>query len=374
MGINFLSSVIFFREQWANESVWYAIVNVNDKKEFEYLLTQNLYQYHYDFKEDYAVVQMTPSSEPEKIKEHLFVICHQKIKSFDAKVDLSETFSEDHHIHLFYSPKNPSHVSDGYVYIDFLEESIEINGELDAVTQAQKLPFIQNLIDTSSTLSLRSAFPSNLDGFGIKTDSLTNAHLKYEQLNFDYKGTDLLIGNNNIPVTAYPNVNSLFTFYDSTQWQLALIYLDVYPQVKVDLVNKKLHFLEGAHTVLNFDLNDTTLAIFQNKIEMSPNINSPIYFDFYCQPGGLVSQTKFVEDENNPPGFVASIKISVMQSVLEEMNFMDQMSEIHLQLSDSENNGYKVKGFVHYQNKNGHSIIESLNYLMQLEGVVPAAN
>ena len=137
-GIDFRSQILVFRENWAEEEIWYGVLKINNSDDFESYLNNNNLDLGKVYSDDYVILQLSGSKDSESVKEHLVNIGDKSIKSLDSKIDLSEVFKPENEINLYVSPNNSRDVIDGYLFLNFEEDKISVNGSFTSVGQDKK--------------------------------------------------------------------------------------------------------------------------------------------------------------------------------------------------------------------------------------------
>ena len=372
-GIDFFSQVIIFREKWANEEVWYSVVKIQSKTDFETYIKEKELEINKVFADNYCVIQLTPSINQKSVTEHLEKIAQKQIKSFDAKVDLSTVFEPKNEMNIYISPQNSKHIIDGYLYLNFLKDKIVINGEFDAIGQSEKIPFISYSDDMDKAFSLRSSL-NLFNSVYLFNDKKLEDLPDYSQLCLDFNGVLLRTTNDEIPITAYPKINLKFDINNAEIWQNYLNELDNSQGVIIDTVTHSILLDAEAKSAINYILNDTEFSLYQEFLEFSSNNNSSKdYFSLNINPKLFLEYTDFVKDTINPPQMIAKLKIGIIQNMMEDMDYFNSIENVNFTICDAENDiDFKSKGTILFEEKNGNSMVESLVFAQDFIGTIGA--
>lgn len=137
IGLDVFSSIIIFREQWAESDMWMVLVGYTDKALFESFIKEEFPQVNTCFGDDYVLMQLTPYPDQSKIDEHMKKIMHGEVKSFRERVNLGEIFDRTKEINCYITPKNEfegNQLLNGHLSFDFLEDQIQISGDFTPVS------------------------------------------------------------------------------------------------------------------------------------------------------------------------------------------------------------------------------------------------
>ena len=105
LGLDFFSSIVIFREQWAEENIWMALLGYTDQAKFESYLKEQIPDINCEFGSNYVLVQISPSSQQESVDAHMKKIMNGEIKSFKERVDLTELFDQSKEINCYIMPQ-----------------------------------------------------------------------------------------------------------------------------------------------------------------------------------------------------------------------------------------------------------------------------
>ncbi|MGV6861219.1 MAG: hypothetical protein ACWA41_05580 [Putridiphycobacter sp.] len=360
IGLDFYSQVIFFRENWSDTNLWYAIISIQNKNAFENYLADQELQFNIEYADNYAIILL--NNEPtDEVMTHQKNIAAAKVKSFDAKVDLSETFSTEKEMNIYIAPKNSKHIIDGYLHVDFKMDRILTEGTFTPIGKIEDIPFINYEADDTKALTLRSSLNLFNSVYLFNKNIALKDLPEYEQLAFDFDGTTLLTSHSEIPITAYPNLNLQFDISDSIQWQKYIDDLDSNEAIDVDRENHKFIMNTESKSVVNYSLSGDNFSIFQNPNQFNQAKLEHTYFYVNMQPNMIMENTVFKEDSLNPPTTLDGFKISIVESLMDDLNFWNGIENINFTIKKPENrNDFVSNGVIVYSEKEGHAVIESI--------------
>jgi hypothetical protein len=359
-GIDFKSQILAFREIWAEEEIWYGVLKINDKIDFENYLESNNLELEKVYSDQYVILQLTSSKNSESVKEHLANIGSKSIKSLDSKIDLSEVFKPENEINLYISPNNSRDIIDGYLFLNFEEDKITVNGNFTSVGQDKKIPFITYALDNDVGFSLRSSL-NIFNSIYLFNDQKLEDLPEYSQLSMNFDGTKMITSNATIPVDAYPLLNVQFDIGNSEIWKDYLVELDKANEVIVDSNSRQILLDSEVKSVINYSIDNSNFSLFQNSNQFEHSDKEHTYLELNINPNLFLDNTYFEEDSLNPPNMVASIKISVIQSIIKDMNYWKEIDHINFNITSADNQtDFLSNGLVQFKAKGGHSMIESI--------------
>ncbi len=360
-GIELFSKIIAFRESWPDESVWFLLFNIKDQKQFKAFEKKQIKGRNVTFFNDYALVQMNKSSVQEKLDIHVSNITKGQVKSVVSKIVIEENFRHENELNIFFATPESDFISNGIYHVNFNDNDIEVNGYLVPIGEEELISPIKHKIDESKVISLRSSIDllQSLHLFG-------NARYKspsFNQFVLDYSGTTLLTINENIPIHIYPNLNLKLDIDNFDKWDQYFNGLAEFEDIT--LTSDTLTVNSQSKIVMKYGFTPSSINLFQkpNQFESKDDVNTEdVYFDFSFKPGLLVDKTFFKKDEKNPPKMFANLKISVIQSVINEFNYLKDIEYMNFKIYCEEKGlDYQSKGRLVFTNKQAHSIIESLS-------------
>jgi hypothetical protein len=371
-GINPFSQVIIFRENWADNNIWYGIIAIKNKPKFETFIKESGYKFNIEYADNYAIILFKDKNNPE-IVNHQQKMSQYKLKSFDSKIDLSEIFNADNELNIYIAPKNSKDIIDGYLHFNFEKDRVTTSGTFTPVGKTQDISFINYELNNDVALSLRSSLNLfNSVYLFNKNISLKNLP-QYSQLCIDFDGTTLKTLHSDIPIIAYPELNIQFDIIDSLNWRNYLNDLNNNNTFIVDSINHQLIVNAESQSFLNYDLNHQYFKIYQHENNFSKKVINNTFFSLIIHPNSILEKTFFKKDSLNPPNFVDGIKIGIIESLMDDMNFWNDVDYINFTITaDSTSTDFISRGDVIYLEKEGHSIIESLVLFQKFIGSIGA--
>jgi len=358
-GIDVFSQLIFFRESWSNEDIWFFLVKIQNKKQFEeFLIEKNLdLPKSFSSNEKFCILQLTASTNQVEVEEHLKNIAEKNTKSILSKIDIEAKFDPKNEINAYISPSNSKHIIDGFLYMNFDVDKIKISGEFSPINKEEKIEFIKYQPENEKALTLRSSL-NLLNSIYLFNETKLDNLPEYSQLAFDYDGVKMLLSDNTIPIHAYPYLNVKFEIKEKLIWENYINELKEKGDIIIDK-NKIITNKEGKSTVF-YEINDTIFKLYQDKNNFTSNFESKDYFYLNIKPELFLDKTIFVNDSLNPPGFIASIKTDIIQNLFKRMDYWKEIKNISFLVSDKESNYFVCNGEILFNSKEGHSMIESL--------------
>lgn len=371
-GIDFFSQLIIFREKWSDEDVWFGVVKLKSQIDFNTYLKENELDFHTAFSDHYCIIQLTPSLNQDIISTHLGNIATKKVKSFDSKTDLSAVFNSENEMNIYIAPKNSKHILDGYLYLNFLQDKIEVKGNFNAISQNEDIPYISYEDDLSQAFSLRSSL-NLFNSVYIFNDKKLENLPDYSQLCLDFNGVTMLTSNDEIPLTAYPKINLKFDILNATIWQDYLTEINQSNEIKVDSTQKTIRLDAEAKSAIQYKLNDQEFSLYQSYVDFKTTESSTDYFSLKITPSLFLEHIDFVKDTLNPPGLVAQLKIGIIQNLMEDMDYFEAIERVDFSICDDENKtDFISKGTILFKEKNGNSMVESIVIAQDFIGTIGA--
>jgi hypothetical protein len=216
-GINSFSQILLFRENWADHKIWYCILKIFNKEDFELYLESKELSFKSAYNNDYVVIQLNQGNNTDEL--HLQNIADKKVKSFDSKIDLSEVFHSRNEMNVYISPKKSKHIIEGFLFLNFLDDHIIINGNFTPISQNEIIPFISYDQQNDKLFSLRSSL-NLFNSIYLFSDQKLEDLPEYSQLSMDFNGIKLLMTDETVPITAYPYLNLKFDINNNEIWNI----------------------------------------------------------------------------------------------------------------------------------------------------------
>jgi len=365
-GFDPFGKIILFREQWANESIWIALLKYNNKEQLQNYLSNQFGEVHCEFSDDYAIVQLTPSSAQDKMNEHLKKIALKEVKSFNERAILSTVFDPSKEINCYIIPKTREYnqLIDGYLSFDFLEDRIAIEGNFTPVSEFGRTNPIAYAINPEAALSVRSSLNFFNSIYWFNEEKIENIP-EYSQMAFDYDGVACKLVNRDqgftTPFKSYPKIDIHFDVLKKEFWYAFMDSLIANPGITVDTLKHEIITQEGAH--FHYVQNDQIFELTQDQVVLTPSISNQIFFDFHMDVDALIDRTTFTIDENNPPSDLEQ-KFGLMaaKGMLGEIKLLTNIEEGTFQLIGNEDGNIIASGALFMKNKTGSSLIESLSF------------
>lgn len=369
-GINPFSQVIIFRENWADKNIWYGIVAIKNKNKFETYLKDKDYHFNVEYTANYAIILFSETNDTDIIS-HQQKMAQYELKSFDSKIDLSEVFNTDNELNVYLAPKNSKDIIDGYLHFNFEKDRVTTNGTFTPVGKTEDIPFINYDLNNEKALSLRSSLNLFNSVYLFNKSIALNNLPQYSQLCIDFDGTTLKTSHSDIPIVAYPELNIQFDIEDSLNWRNYLVNLNDSNVFIVDSNNHQIIINTESQSFLNYGLNHQTFNIYQKENEFKSKVINHTYLSLNIYPNRILEKTLFEKDSLNPPTFVDGIKIGIIESLMEDMNFWNDIDYINFTITaDSTSTDFKSHGDIIYLEKDGHSIVESIVLFQKFIGSI----
>ena len=369
-GIDYFSKVIIFRESWANEHIWMAIVAVKNKAEFKKFIDSKLEEPHVVFGTDHAIIQMTASSNQAAMDEHLTNISNKNIKPFTARVDLKEHFDQDKEINLFVVPQsssNDNQLIDGFLSLDFHNDHIDIDGEFNTVSEFDLTETIAYPINNESALSIRSSLNVFNSIWWFSKEKIEDVP-QYSQMALDYDGMNIFLCNKNwgypFPFKTFPEMQMRFDIKNGTDWMSFFDTITEEGKIKVDTTTNSLITEQGAF--FQYKINQKVFELSRNgaTFEASPSDN--LYFDFQMKISDLLDKTNFSVDQDNPPSIIEqNLGMIIADDMIAELHAFDNIELVTFQLRKGKETSVTANGKVQMKNREGQSIVESMFFMTE---------
>lgn len=364
-GIDYMSKIVLFREQWANEHVWMAVLAYSDKASFKSYVESNIEYTNMAFGDNYAIIQLSKSSNQAKLDAHLKQIAQKEIKPFTARVDLSKYFKTDKEINCYFIPpssKVKNHLIDGYISFDFKADKIFIDGEFTPVSGFGEPDPIAYAIDENMAFSLRSSLNIFNSIYWFSKERIKDIP-EYSQLALDYDGVKLFMYDNHFgydfPFKTFPEMQTRFDIINPKQWSDFFDTLEANGQIKRDTLTRSIVTQHGAF--FQYQLNDQIFELSRNGVTLKPAKSSNVCFDMQIKVAPLIENTKLAVDQDNPPPLgIQMIGMGVAKDMIADMKVLANVEKIRFQLMSEGESKIKASGEVQMENRKGQSIIETL--------------
>ncbi|UKN01641.1 hypothetical protein K6119_18115 [Paracrocinitomix mangrovi] len=364
-GIDYLSRIVLFREQWANEHVWMAVIKYTDKDDFTAYVNSNLNKSNIAFGDEYAIIQLSSSDNQENLNDRLNKIANKDIKPFTARVDLRKYFKPENEINCYFIPpgsENENSIIDGHISFDFHQNHIDISGEFTPISEFENAPFIANQLDENVAFSLRSSLNILSSIYWFSNEKIEGVP-SYNQMSLDYDGVNLYMVDFSegldIPFKSHPEMQLQFEFQDQNEWQAFLDTMVTNGQITLDTANNLFTTSQGTH--FKYSLDKSHFNLYEHDINFKENKNSEAYFDLQIKVKPFIDNTTFEADSTNPPpDLIMFAGLSVVEGLKEDMQVLTNVDEVRFQLLKEEGNMIKADGLVQMTNRDGQSMIECL--------------
>lgn len=365
-GVDLFERVILFREQWANESIWIAVIKYTDKDAFKNFILEQIPEAHFEFGEEHVIVQLNESADQDKLNEHLQKISKKEIKAFTERVNLADIFDPKKEINCFIIPQTTAHnqLIDGYLSFDFLQDHIAIEGNFTPIHEFNGTEGIAYAGNPDKAFSLRSSLNVFNSLYWFSEEKIEGVP-EYDQMAFDYDGVRCCLVHRNMgystPFKSFPHVALHFDIMEEDVWTTFFDSLRTQNQIKIDTANQLLVTREGA--TFNYDLSPEHFQLSQNPFELQPADDPDLYFDLRMNVDAMIDRTVFEVDPENPPSVLEQgIGMAIADEIMNEIRVLANMDEITFQLRKSEENTIAASGRVNMKEANGQSMIESLSF------------
>ena len=377
MGFDVFSKIVLFREQWATENIWIAVLKYTNKEDFQNFILSKSPDAHFAFGDTYAIVQLNASSNQEKLNEHLKKISNKEIKGFTERIDLNSIFDPNKEINCYMIPKVTSdkQLIEGQLSFDFLGDHIEIKGDFTPIPNFDPSEKIAYAADSDAALSIRSCLNVFNSIYWFNQERIENIP-DYNQMAFDYNGVDCYLTKiDNLssapPFKSFPKMKLAFDISESQIWYDFFDSLHANGQIAVDTLRKEFYTKDNAF--FRYDLTKDHFRLMQTPFELEPNVDEHVYFDLHMNIDPLLENTKILIDQENPPSMLEqSIIPAFAKERIEAFKDIASIASINFQLKEGENNMVAAEGKIIMKDKNGQSMVEGLSFgtalLLYLKG------
>lgn len=370
-GIDYFSKVILFREQWAQEYVWFAVIAYTDRQKLTTYVQTKLKGSHMAFGKDYCIVQLSQSVNQEEMDNRLKQIAGKDIKPFTSRVNLRKYFQADKEINCYFIPPTGQYENqliDGYLNFDFLGDHVDITGEFTPVSGVDGIPSIAYAINEESSFSLRSSLNIFNSIYWFSNEKITNVP-EYSQMAVDYEGVNMFLADGSIayafPFKKFPNMQVKFDLIDKDKWQGFYDTLLTNGTIRVDTTTSTMATKDG--TFVKYNFTDKVFEMGKNKSHDFALLGeSEICFDLQFKIKQLLDNTKFAVDEDNPPGdFLQGVILGIAQEQVEELRVLQNIEQITFQLRKDGSENIEAEGHLLMSDPNGNSVIESIIFAQE---------
>ena len=366
-GIDPFSKVLIFREQWANESIWFAVIKHQNEDDIRRFIKERIPEAHVVFDGSYAICQLNSSKQQALIDKHLEKIRTKSVKQFTERVNLIELFDPEKEINVFIIPKNSDQndLLDGHLSFDFLSDRILIDGSFAPVSSYELSEPIAYAMDKNAPLSLRSSMNilNSIYWFNEeKIDDLPD----YDQMAFDYYGLECQMIHRNqgysTPFLSCPLLKLNVDIRDKSIWQGFVDTLVAREQIIMDSVNtNQFTTTEGAQ--FEYVLTDHLFQLRQDSFNLAPAEPSNVYFNLLMKPEAMIDGTTFSVHEDHPPSELEqTMGLIVANSLMDQIRDFSNMDQISFQLTADSADEIVAKGQIDMKRKDGNAMVECLTF------------
>lgn len=365
-GIDMFSKIVLFREQWANEAIWFAVIKHNGVDKLKsFILTQNQ-EAIFETNERFAIIQLTPSSNQESLSEHIKNLSNQEIKSFKERKNITSLFKNDKEINCFIIPKPSDHndLLEGYFSFDFTDDKIVIDGEFTPISGLETFRPIAYELDNSKAMSLRSSLNLFNSIYWFDDKSIERVP-EYSQLAMDYDGVLCQMIHKNqgysTPFKSKPRLALHFDILKEGVWNQFFDSLTSNPTITVDTAAQLISTQEGAS--FNYRKTNRVFELMQDSIQLKKSNDEKVFFDFYLNPDWIIDRTEFtVHPEFPPSALEQNFGLAIAMDIMNQIKTIASMEFIDFQILSKDDQHINVTGEVVMKEKNGHSVVETLSF------------
>lgn len=366
-GLDVFSSVIIFREQWSEKSMWMALVGYTDEALFQNYVTTEFPDVKTCFGDDYVMLQLTRYSDQEKVDQHMRSIMNGEVKSFRERVDLTEIFDRRKEINCYIAPSEKderNQLLSGNISLDFLADHIAISGEFTPVSGFSENAPIAYALDEEAPFSLRSSL-NLLTSLHWFSDDHIHGLPQYSQMAVDYHGLQLFMVNEDLgylfPFKQHPDLQAHFDIINYPTWKEFFEDMRTDENFKIDTVSHILSTSLG--TYFNYRFTETEFELVRNSMNLASSESDDLYFAFQMQIMPLLENIKLgIDEENPPPKSKQDLGIMMVESQIGEFKVMSNIENIRFELRLEDETNMVADGKIQMINRNGNSIIESVSF------------
>lgn len=367
IGLDLFSSIVIFREQWSESNIWMGLVGYTDESKLKSFLNEQIPDAHYCFGDTYALIQLTPYPEEEKIQAHMQSIMNGEIESFKQRVNLSQIFDRKKEINFYISPQNSStknQLLNGYLSLDFLDDKIAISGQFTPISGFSDNAPVAYALDENAPFSLRSSLDIFRSVHWFSMDNIKGLP-EYSQMAVDYRGMNLFMVHKDlgyvIPFKQYPDLQAHFDIINYQDWKSFFNEMQEKNIFIADTVAHILHTNMGTYFNYNFD--QKTFELLRNESKLTPSNESDLYFAFQLNILKILENIKLGVDVENPPSeILQTFGLNMVEGQLEELKVMSNIESVRFELRLEDETKMSAEGNIQLVNKSGNSIIESVSF------------
>jgi hypothetical protein len=367
-GLDPLSSIIAFREQWADENIWMAIVGITSREGFEPYLKEQMAGAHYEFGGDYVLIQLTPSNQQEAVVEHMKKIMAGEVKSFKERVDLTELFDQSKEINCYVIPNSDNEHNqfiNGNLSFDFLQDHVKVDGEFTPVSGFGENAPVAYAINEESAVSIRSSL-NLVHSIYWFNEQIVKGIPEYSQMALDYDAMSMFMVHKKLgypfSMKFFPEMQMRFDIIEPQEWQTFFDTLKADNSIKMDTASHT--FVENqVGFFFQYRFDDQKFELMRDQVILIPSTEEKLYFALHVKIEPLLDNITFLVDEENPPSPIEqSLGLMVAEAMVDELKVMSNIEHVHFELKLKDETIMLANGSVQMVNKNGNSIIESMSF------------
>jgi hypothetical protein len=369
-GVDYFSKIVLFREKWAEEDIWIAVLGYTNKEDFSLYMKRRMKDAHIQYGDKHAIVQLSKSKNQALLDEHLKEIANKDIKPFTARVNLNEYFKKDKEINCYFIPQsteNENRLIDGYLNFDFKQDHIDIKGDFTPVSGFDQIPTIAYSIDENVAFSARSSLNLFNSIFWFSSERIEDIP-DYDQMALDYDGVKVFLVDTDwgydFPFKTFPQMQMKLDFAKSEKWSAFIDNLQEKGNIRLDTTVGTIATKEGAF--FNYNLTAESFEMSNKDSEFKPSDETDLYFDFQMKIAPLLDNTKFAVDQDNPPPIeFQMIGMSIAEGMIDDLHVFDNIEQIRFQMHKQTDENVSANGKVQMKNREGQSIIESMFFVTE---------
>lgn len=369
-GIDYFSKIVLFREQWASEDIWIAVIGYTNREDFELYIKRRHRDAHIQFGDKHAIVQLSKSSNQALLDEHLKAIANKEVKPFTARVNLKDYFKKDKEINCYFIPpssNSDNQLIDGFLNFDFKQDHIDIQGDFTPVSTFDQNPTIAYSIDENAAFSMRSSLNIFNSIFWFSSERIENVPA-YDQMALDYDGVKVFLVNSDwgyeFPFKTFPDMQMRFDFNKQEKWKAFVDTLESQNKIRLDTTTGSLATKQGAF--FQYNLDDEIFEMSYKGTNFERSESSDVCFDFQMKIAPLLDNTKFAVDEDNPPSVeFQMIGMSIAEEMIEDLHVFDNIEQIRFKMVKNGTDKVSANGKVQMANREGQSVIESMFFVTE---------
>ena len=300
------------------------------------------------------------------MNKRLAAIAGKEIKPFTNRVNLFEVFDPEKEINCYFIPPTGEYQNqliEGYISFDFKKEFVEIDGEFTPVGGFENTPPIAYALNNETAFSMRSSMNVFNSIYWFSKEKINNIP-EYSQLALDYDGMNMFMVDGSFgydfPFKKFPEMNLRFDIVNSDSWHAFYDTALAHGTIRVDTTTNLLATKEGTFFKINFTDEVFELGKKEN-VKFKPSNDPNVCFDLQLKISQLIDNTKFLVDDDNPPGDMLKMFVmAVANDMMEDMRVLANVEQITFRLLKDGSDKVKAEGKIMMTNKDGQSEIESL--------------